>query len=236
MTTPEMVKLWCVLSPGSDGSFPVDVSKNLLVGDLKKLIKSEMSPALVKLAAAALTLYRVEIDDCDDRKTRINEFNRLFQNLDEDWALNEEKKLSVDFAGSPSLGKKWYTLVRLPEGESIDSRVCDVGPKTPTARFPPDGLEHTPAKSRDEVDCKIQGFLDSCRDRMRELLEKAGDVSSLLPMWKFDSSVDKQLAGHISNLRIPAVANAPSLLLHGLGEDNLTRIRMIFSRQHTCVT
>ena len=78
---------------------------------------------------------------------------------------------------------------------------------------------------------------------MKELLAKAGNVSSLFPSWELDSSTNKELANHISSLCIPTVGGSPSLLFHNLGKkDNLDQdrnkyIEQIFNSEiHTCVT
>jgi hypothetical protein len=140
-----------------------------------------------------------------------------------------------------------HILVQPPEGETTycggvgimaDDMYPDI-PKTPTSRFPPGDLQHTPSKSVKELDHTIQEVLEKCRRPMQELLAKAGDVSSIFPSWELDSSANKRLAKHISELRIPTVANKPSLLLHGLGkdQDRNTHIEQTFlSGRHTCVT
>jgi hypothetical protein len=78
---------------------------------------------------------------------------------------------------------------------------------------------------------------------MLELVEKAGHISSIIPSWI--PSDDNPLATHISNLKIPLVADSvPSLLLHGLGEEvdeldreRASRIPDVFTfGTHTCVS
>jgi hypothetical protein len=46
---------------------------------------------------------------------RINQLKRLSQNLNECTELNEQQQLSENF-GENLQGKKYYTLVRFPEG------------------------------------------------------------------------------------------------------------------------
>ena len=73
-------------------------------------------------------------------------------------------------------------------------------------------------KSGDQFGAEIKDFLDECRPGMCTLLEKATNLSLLLPSWELDPPVDEKLASHISKLRIPKVSNWPSLLLHDQGE------------------
>jgi hypothetical protein len=109
--------IWCSII-GEDRVFSVIIDPAKTVDDLKKQIKAEN---LKDIDAGDLTLYRAEVNESSDRSTHIKALNSLSQNLDEDCALNEEEQLSVIFGENPQ-GKKYYALVRLPEGESIDSR------------------------------------------------------------------------------------------------------------------
>jgi len=77
---------------------------------------------------------------------------------------------------------------------------------------------------------------------MQKLVENAHDIPLLLPTWK--PSAENIFAEHISKLCIPTIGTGlPSLLLHGLGEDNQyglgedSRIKDVFSIiSHMCVT
>jgi hypothetical protein len=118
-------------------------------------------------------------------------------------------------------------------------------PKSPASLLLDGAFHHTPAKSREEFDRIIDGFLTKCLPRVRELVENANHVPSFLPSWELGPSADENLAKHISELCIPTVSGGrPSLLLHDLGEerkdldkDRIARIPNIFSfAYHTYVT
>jgi hypothetical protein len=192
----------------------------------------------------ALTLYRLEVDQSSNQLNRINQ---LTQNLNKDNALDVDKQLSEIWSEAP-LGKSYYIVVQAPKGEFI---YCGGLVIIPDVANTPEHTVHTrldpqpppflltPTKDDSQLDYEIHRFLETCRPMMRTLLEKSNDLSSLLPSWELDSSANKQLATHISNLRIPTVSNQPSLLLHDLGEvNNEARnvyLSQIFSGAHACV-
>jgi hypothetical protein len=116
-------------------------------------------------------------------------------------------------------------------------------PVTPTTPDPNinTALKHSPEKDPEEFQQAINNFLTKCRPRMRELVSNAGDLPSFFPTWKPEPDMDEGLAKHISNLCIPAGSDGePSLLLHGLGEENdidKSPVQRIFSLStHTYVT
>jgi hypothetical protein len=71
---------------------------------------------------------------------------------------------------------------------------------------------------------------------MRELVQKAGDVSCLIPSWRTHRDFDqKEMAAHVAQLQIPSMGGTPSFLLHDLGEektrmdrDRLARLPDVF--------
>ena len=121
---------------GETTAFPVDIDETQTVGELKDAIKEKKQVALKAIDANKLTLYRAIVNESDykQKQTRINELKRLSQNLNECTKLdNKEQQFSGFFGESPSQGKKCYTLVQIPIGQSIDSRACDMLRLTPTS-------------------------------------------------------------------------------------------------------
>jgi hypothetical protein len=115
-----------------------------------------------------------------------------------------------------------------------------VTPTTPDPNISPT-FKHSPDKPLEEFQHAVDDFLTKCRPRMQELVSNAGDLPSFFPTWKPKPGTDEGLARHISTLCIPAVSDEqPSLLLHGLGEENdidKSRIQTVFSLStHTYVT
>ena len=111
---PMAPRIWCALT--NDGViFPIDIEWTLAVADLKQAIKERR-----QLASAAddLTLYRAEVEqDLDGtREKRIAELRRLSENLNECKLLEDEQQMISECFDEE---KKYYTLVRLPEGELI---------------------------------------------------------------------------------------------------------------------
>ena len=140
-----------------------------------------------------------------------------------------------------------HATIESPAGESINSRVCgavvEVVCLTALAGVNTGTITH-PVDTFGDIDDKISEFLATHRPTMRDLVANAHDVPSLLPSWK-PKSKDNELAMHISKLSIPTISRGrPSLLLHGLGEeeDNLDKARIarvpaIFAfHHHTYVT
>jgi len=104
----------------------------------------------------------------------------------------------------------------------------------------------TPKKTRKQTQDEIVQFVDHRREKIRQLLNNAGDVSSLIPSWVPGQCVDfgdKDSVDNIAHLAIPVVNQVPSLLLHDIGEERthldqeLTkRISRVFSfSNHKCV-
>ncbi|PVF94282.1 hypothetical protein CPB86DRAFT_740793 [Serendipita vermifera] len=82
------------------------------------------------------------------------------------------------------------------------------------------GLDQNPVKFKEEFDLDLNKKLDELRPRMRELVQRAGDVSYLIPDWVPGPHIDKEAAEYFSKLHIPGVPrDRPSLLLHRLGEQ-----------------
>ena len=92
----------------------------------------------------------------------------------------------------------------------------------------------------------IVQFVDQRRENIRQLLNNAGDISSLIPSWVPGQSVDsgdKDFVDDIVQLAIPVVNQVPSLLLHDIGEERThldqeraERISRVFSfKRHKCV-
>jgi hypothetical protein len=110
--------IWCFII-GDHKIFEVTFDPAGSVDGLKDRIKAKKSGDLKDIDADNLILYRAEVDDSIDKqkKTRIVELKRLSENLSECLELDDEKKLLSKYLGE---GKKYYTLVQLPEGKSID--------------------------------------------------------------------------------------------------------------------
>src|SRR5258708_32962766 len=106
-----MTDIFCFVD-GDDATFPVTFNAAQTVGRLKEAIRTAKSPKLDDIAADELKLYRIEIEieKARYKKTRIDELNRLFQNLDVDTALDEEQQLSESYEDAP-LGKVCYIIV-----------------------------------------------------------------------------------------------------------------------------
>jgi hypothetical protein len=91
-------------------------------------------------------------------------------------------------------------------------------------------------KTKHEFDFELKQKLDEFRPKMRELVQKAGDVSSLIPSWRTHRDFDqKEMAEHVAQLQMPSMVGRPSFLLHDLGEektkmdrDRLARVSDVF--------
>ena len=108
------------------------------------------------------------------------------------------------------------------------------------------GLRDTSERTRTQIQDEILEFVDQRREKMRQLLENAHDVSSLIPSWVPGHSnhlADADFVDNISKLAIPVVNQVPSLLLHDIGEERTDldqeqaeRISRVFSfSNHKCV-
>jgi len=105
-------KIPCFID-GDSSIFPVNINGKSWVGDLKDKIKEQTPNTLRGIDACRLTLYRVEVDKHEvitSAPTNVGEFKEL---------NDAEQKLSEIWGKSPPKGKKYYILVKLPEGKSI---------------------------------------------------------------------------------------------------------------------
>ena len=110
--------IWCFLI-GDRDVFPVDINEIhtwWTVTHLKHAIKVKLSNTLATVAADALTLYRVAIDEssCYNGVTYMNEFTRLSHNLKECTELDEKQQVSVIFDERPPPGRMYHILVKPP--------------------------------------------------------------------------------------------------------------------------
>ena len=110
--------VWCLLIGGRD-VFPVDITETRTwwtVTHLKHAIKVKLSNTLATVAADALTLYRVAIDEpsCYNEVMDMNELTRLSHNLKECTELDEKQRVSVIFDESPPPGRMYFVLVKPP--------------------------------------------------------------------------------------------------------------------------
>jgi hypothetical protein len=104
-------------------------------------------------------------------------------------------------------------------------------PQTPPKKATkPSSFDKTPFKTKQEFDSNLNRKLDSLRPRMRELVQRAEDVSFLIPSWRPGPDFDQSTAEFLSGLQIPDFpVNQPNLLLHNLGEvkTNMDRERQV---------
>ena len=114
-------------APGGEDVFSVDIDETKLVTHLKEVIKEKNPHALANVDAAALTLYRAEIDESDDGEFFMKELNRLSAHLNECKPLFGWLKLSKYFREEPPAGKIYIILVESPKGESIYCGRCPYG-------------------------------------------------------------------------------------------------------------
>ena len=63
------LKLFCWVLTKSTSPFPVDIGKEMTVGDLKDEIKEKMRPALDDIVASELLLWKVS--DCIDLRDKV---------------------------------------------------------------------------------------------------------------------------------------------------------------------
>lgn len=111
--------IWCFII-GDIETWPVKIDFAETVAHLKKEIRQD-NP---NLNAPGVALYRAMVDESinKQRENRMNELNRLCQDLKEYKELDEQQLLGEIFGEVPQ-GKICYALVRTPDGESIESRV-----------------------------------------------------------------------------------------------------------------
>jgi Crinkler effector protein N-terminal domain len=114
---------WCLII-GDDKTFPVTIDPAKSVGHLKDAIKKKKEHALGAFDADSLKLYQVKVNELLKKTKRMSELARLSRNLNECTELDEEDQLLKIFGEAE--GKKYYILVLLPTGQSIDSRACGV--------------------------------------------------------------------------------------------------------------
>ena len=110
--------IWCCII-GHDKTFPVEINPTLSVAHLKQQIKEAKSPRLNHVPADDLVLYRTKIDNPIKAGVRIMELRRLSRNLEECLDLDDEEQQLAELFGENPPGQKYYTLVQVPEGESI---------------------------------------------------------------------------------------------------------------------
>ena len=109
---------------GSMCHFSVQIGETKTVDSLKNAMKEKIPHTLANVHAAALALYRAEIDKPDDDETFMHEIKRLSENLHECKGLLPWRALSAYFREEPPAGKIYIILVQIPEGESIYCRSC----------------------------------------------------------------------------------------------------------------
>ena len=124
MSNAKLYKIFCII-PGHHAAFSVDIKKTRKVDCLKKKIKKENAHALATIDATGLTLYQINIDVSDEEKY-VEEVKTLAQKLNTLKPLNIVKPLEEVFSPSGPRENRIHILVKLPEGEALDSRVCGV--------------------------------------------------------------------------------------------------------------
>lgn len=88
---------------------------------MKKKIKREKPHELAGIDANELTLYQINVDVSDEEKY-IEEVKTLAQKLNTLNKLNMAKPLGEVFSPSGPRENRIHILVKLPEGETNDSR------------------------------------------------------------------------------------------------------------------
>ena len=124
MSNAKLYEIFCII-PGHNPAFSVYIKKILTVDCLKKKIKKETTHAFATIDANQLTLYQINVDVSDEEKY-IEEVKTLAQKLNTLKKLNTAKRLEDVFSPSGPRENKIHILVKLPEGETIDSRACGV--------------------------------------------------------------------------------------------------------------
>ena len=107
---------------GDSNASVVRVEPDEYVDDLKNRIKTSRSSDLKNIDAVKLALYcaGVKQEVFQQTQLRVNELERLSQNLNECVLLDELQKISECFPENTQ-EKKYFCLVRLPPGELVYS-------------------------------------------------------------------------------------------------------------------
>ena len=128
-TPPEMPYTLFCLIPSSKSYFSIDIDENKTVGHLKKEIKKEKSVELKALDADALRLYKINVDISDKNKRQkiIEEIYQGDYEFTSKEFLHPIDELEVVFESSAPPRQTIHILVLLPEGESMDPRMCRRG-------------------------------------------------------------------------------------------------------------
>src|SRR4051812_19036517 len=109
------ITLFCLVKGNTTANaFPVDISRNQLVGHLKKAIKAEKHKTFYDVEADELKLWKVPISD--DHVDPLS--NLSLENGDELLAI---RKISKYFPDSPP-EERIHVIVSLPEATTISSR------------------------------------------------------------------------------------------------------------------
>lgn len=148
----EVYKIFCIIPDGSDAfPVKISKNEDVTVEDLKDKIKNKLPIMLNAFDAHALTLYKINVDGSDMEKAKVT-VKALAQNPSTLVGLNALLPLSEALAQNPSTLNKLNSLlplsdvllspsgvpapapapalarmkidilVKVPEGESIDSR------------------------------------------------------------------------------------------------------------------
>jgi len=88
-------------------------------GRLRREIKEATKPTLNEVSVVHLSLHRATIDASLKGEARLNELNRLSENLEECELLDPMGILSPEFYNNPPEHKVYIILVRTSKGESI---------------------------------------------------------------------------------------------------------------------
>ncbi|KAG0249045.1 hypothetical protein DFQ27_000456, partial [Actinomortierella ambigua] len=114
MTTPTTLTLLCIVDGASTSrAFPVNISPDDSMDDLKKLIKAKKAPRFDDVAADKLTLWRVSIPEDDDDEQPI-----LLNKVSEKKKLKTTRELTEFFEGS-LLKKTIHIIVQRPATTDI---------------------------------------------------------------------------------------------------------------------
>src|SRR5258708_6282486 len=97
----QLISIWCFII-GDNQTFEVKIDPAGSVDALKQQIKTQQQPALDHLRASSLILHRAEVKGSIAKQwgERIDELNRLSQNLNECTLLDSEKELSETFGNN----------------------------------------------------------------------------------------------------------------------------------------
>ena len=97
MATPLRLNCW-VLGDDSTRIFPVEIDRDLNVGELKKAIKEEMKPAFDNITANSLDVWKVSIpiDENTDLVAQVKNLRLHDHDKKPLWALKRLLKIFVD--------------------------------------------------------------------------------------------------------------------------------------------